>query len=340
MTSDYPNDSDGDALRRVVAGGSNMSRSMDIDFHIAAWEEVAAQSVAEEAARLGYRTRISFYEQDSDTGPHPPWTCTCTRTMVPDYDALITVQAELANIAHLFGAYVDGWGTFGNADSLAESPTDPHRQMGTSKMIYSGSQYPPMTGLGGRHARFHTYRDWVVNLPAVLFNTAFAILAIVTLCGIVFITRPRAVMHDIRPEMWLPLLLLTGPAQIYAQYLSWTTIFAGNAPTGPAIAVRQVRIPGLLRPAIAALWLCNFVVGFGIVVSLSKPHAGNPQPPPLAAIVIVTMIGFWLAFAANVYLLLAVRTLTLNERVLHRVWKFRLWFDLAMVVTGAIYYRL
>jgi hypothetical protein len=181
--------------------------------------------------------------------------------------------------------------------------------------------------------------EWVLNLPAVLFNAGFAILVIVTLSGIVFVTKPKVVMHDIPPWMWLPLLIVMTPAQIYGQFLSWTTIFMGKAPSGPAIAIRQRKIPDLLKPAVALLWLCNFCVGFGIVMSLSKPHPGNPAPS-IAAVVIVMMIAFWLAFAANVYLLLAIRTLTLNENVLNRVWKYRLWIDLVMVVCGTIYYQL
>jgi hypothetical protein len=186
---------------------------------------------------------------------------------------------------------------------------------------------------------FHGLWDWVSNLSAILFNTGFAILAIVTLCGIVFITKPKEVMHDIRPEMWLPLLIVMAPAQIYAQFLSWATVLAGKIPTGPAIALRQIQMPYALKPAVALIWACNFCIGFGIVVSLSKPHPGNPAPA-LAAVAIVVVIAFWLAFAANVYLLLAVGTLTSSESVLNRVWKLRLWIDLAMVVSGIVYYRL
>ena len=120
MTTDYPNDADGDALRRVVAIGSDMSRPMDIDFEIAAPDEATAKRVADEAAKLGYRTNIWFddEEQDLDDKPLPPWTCTCTTTMLAEYDAIIAVQAELDAIARPFGAYVDGWGTFGNAQKL------------------------------------------------------------------------------------------------------------------------------------------------------------------------------------------------------------------------------
>jgi len=180
--------------------------------------------------------------------------------------------------------------------------------------------------------------SWIANLPAVLFNTCFAILAIVTLCGIVFITKPQGVMHNIPPEMWLPLLLVMAPAQIYAQFLTWSTVFAGIVPTGVAIAQRQAPIPGFLKPVVILLWLCNFLIGFGIVVSLSKPNPGNP--PSLAALLIVLFIGSWLTLAANVYLLLAVRTFTSNQDLILRIWSLRAWIGLAMGIVGVIYYAL
>jgi hypothetical protein len=59
MVTDYPDDADGDALRRIEAGGSDMSKPMDIDFFIAASDEATAKVVAEKATELGYRPRES-----------------------------------------------------------------------------------------------------------------------------------------------------------------------------------------------------------------------------------------------------------------------------------------
>ena len=75
-------------------------------------------------------------------------------------------------------------------------------------------------GPGETINKTQTLLEWVTTLAAVLFNTAFSVLAIVTLCGIVFVTKPQDVMHDIPPDGWLPLLILMAPAQIYAQFLS------------------------------------------------------------------------------------------------------------------------
>jgi|SRR5208282_2767099 len=117
MTTDYPIDSDGDALRRLVATGSDMSKPMDIDFQIAAPDETTAKRVADEAAKLGYR--ISIHE----SMPCCPWTCECTKTMLAKYDAIIAVQTELNAIACPLAAYTDGWGTFGNAHKPPPPPS-------------------------------------------------------------------------------------------------------------------------------------------------------------------------------------------------------------------------
>ena len=117
MTTDYPNDSDGDALRRVVANGSDMSKPMDIDFQIAVPDEATAKRVADEASKLRYRIRV--YESTCC-----PWTCECTNTMLAEYDAIIAVQAELDAMARPLGGYADGWGAFGNAQT---PPTPPSR---------------------------------------------------------------------------------------------------------------------------------------------------------------------------------------------------------------------
>jgi regulator of RNase E activity RraB len=113
---DYPYDADGDALRRVAASGSDMSRPMDIDFQVAAPDESMATKIAAEAAQLGYRVRIWFDEgeQDPVEEDYLRWTCNCTKTMLPDHGAIVAAQDELDRIAKPLGACIDGWGTFGN----------------------------------------------------------------------------------------------------------------------------------------------------------------------------------------------------------------------------------
>jgi regulator of RNase E activity RraB len=95
---------------------------MDIDFQVAASDEATAKRVAEEAAKLGYRTSIYCDDEEADEEEAEveeggdPWTCECTKSMIPTYDAIIAAQLELDAIAQPLGAYSDGWGTFGNKD--------------------------------------------------------------------------------------------------------------------------------------------------------------------------------------------------------------------------------
>lgn len=117
MSQDYPNDADGDALRRVAVCGNDMSQPMEIDFHIAAPDEWTANRVAAEAVELGYATDVSFNATEldfEDTNESFLWTCTCTLKMVPKYAALLNCQVMLNQVTQPLGAFVDGWGTFGN----------------------------------------------------------------------------------------------------------------------------------------------------------------------------------------------------------------------------------
>jgi regulator of RNase E activity RraB len=117
MALNYPNDADGDALRSLAEAGCDMSRPAEIDFQVAAEDEAAARQVAASAARLGYKTEVVFDDEPPQPGedPLPPWTCYCVKAMVPTYDAIVAAQAELNRIAEPLGAYVDGWGSYGNA---------------------------------------------------------------------------------------------------------------------------------------------------------------------------------------------------------------------------------
>jgi regulator of RNase E activity RraB len=105
----FPNDADGDALRRLVNDGSDLSKPMAVDFQVAVPDEAAANKLAEVAYKLGYRVKIYASPECS-----LPWTCECSTRMVASYDALIAIQKELATLARPFRGHPDGWGSFGN----------------------------------------------------------------------------------------------------------------------------------------------------------------------------------------------------------------------------------
>ncbi len=103
----YPNDADGDALRRV-AERSDMSKPMDLDFAVDIPTQASGENVARLAAERGYKAAVELHE------PSQRWTCYCTKRMVPTYDAIIEAQKELDKLSAAFGGHSDGWGTLGN----------------------------------------------------------------------------------------------------------------------------------------------------------------------------------------------------------------------------------
>jgi hypothetical protein len=109
MTDDLPNGGDGEALRRIADGGSDLTKPMFVSFQVAVPDEASAKALAAVAAKLGYR--VSVYESPQCT---LPWTCECSTRMLATYQGVIAIQNELAEISKPFGGLPDGWGTFGN----------------------------------------------------------------------------------------------------------------------------------------------------------------------------------------------------------------------------------
>lgn len=110
MHHDFPNDADGDALRRLLNHGSDFTKPMTVDFQVAVPDETAANGLAGVVDKLGYRVRVYASQECS-----LPWTCECSTRMLAGYDGVIAIQAELARLAKPFDGYPDGWGSFGNA---------------------------------------------------------------------------------------------------------------------------------------------------------------------------------------------------------------------------------
>jgi hypothetical protein len=114
MADQLPNDSDGDALRRLIATGSDLSKELEIDFMVDVPDREIGLAFATTVESLGFRTEV---DQDLETGD---WTCYCSRRMVPSYDAIIAIQRTLEDVGRPYNAKPDGWGSFGNAGGEPE----------------------------------------------------------------------------------------------------------------------------------------------------------------------------------------------------------------------------
>jgi len=104
MSVTFPEDADGDALRRIASAGIDMSRPLEIDFFVAVPGREAGEAVARLAAHAGYRAELVRDEEDD------AWDCYCTKRMIPTYEAVVAAQRELDELSHPFGGRADGWG--------------------------------------------------------------------------------------------------------------------------------------------------------------------------------------------------------------------------------------
>ncbi len=103
-----PGDATGDALRRVMADGSDLTKPMVLDFQLDVPSEKAGSIIAEKARPLGFIVKV--YEDEG------AWTVECSRTMVATHAAITRIEEQLDEIARPHGGYSDGWGTFGNCE--------------------------------------------------------------------------------------------------------------------------------------------------------------------------------------------------------------------------------
>ena len=110
MTTQYPDDSDGDALRRVASTGSDMTLPMEIEFPVVIADEELAKKFSLVAARRGFK--VHLWKHDDD----PDWDVVCAIEMIPTYDDVVRIQRELTSLAAPYRGCCDSWGTFGNKD--------------------------------------------------------------------------------------------------------------------------------------------------------------------------------------------------------------------------------
>jgi len=100
--SDWPDDADGDALRRLEASGLDFSTPHHIDFNVDFERSPPPEAISALAARYGE----VLLEGDDEGQPyllfrvHAP----------PTYELVIRVQAEVSDLMEPFGGICDSWG--------------------------------------------------------------------------------------------------------------------------------------------------------------------------------------------------------------------------------------
>ena len=102
----YPNDANGDALRRMEEAGDDLTRPRNIDFTVVFTNADAAEKFANHFRVLGYTASVEFTE----TNKGFPWDVVIVKHMLPTHEGIGTFEDLLQHVASSFGGQNDGWG--------------------------------------------------------------------------------------------------------------------------------------------------------------------------------------------------------------------------------------
>lgn len=124
--TDYPDDVDGAVLADLAAQGVDMSQPLLIEFLVAVPDEVSANKTFQAMAAAGYKSYIEYDagepDDDGEIDPDdeefgPAWTVFASVRMIPEYEEIMRIQAELDQLALQFGGNSDGWGVMLEGDA-------------------------------------------------------------------------------------------------------------------------------------------------------------------------------------------------------------------------------
>lgn len=107
ISSGYPDDDNGDVLRRMERSGDDLSKSRDINFSVVFEDRSSAVQFVNALIADGVRAELE--SDDIDSGS---WDVTVTVPMVPTHGGITGVEDHLEKLATSLGGWNDGWGCF------------------------------------------------------------------------------------------------------------------------------------------------------------------------------------------------------------------------------------
>jgi hypothetical protein len=103
---EFPDDENGDVLRRMATNGDDLSLPRNVDFTVVFPNESAAQQFAMHFHELGYATSVEL----TATAESFPWDVVIVKHMVPLHRDIGSFENELQTVAGPIGGHNDGWG--------------------------------------------------------------------------------------------------------------------------------------------------------------------------------------------------------------------------------------
>jgi len=110
--SQFPDDENGDVLRRMAAQGIDLVSPRIVDFEHCFPVEASARSFLSAIDGTVLEARLIRPDPENGRG----WEVQCRERMVPTHDAITQTEVRLAEVAARFGGYPDGWGSLSNPD--------------------------------------------------------------------------------------------------------------------------------------------------------------------------------------------------------------------------------
>lgn len=102
--SEFPDDDNGNVLRRMKKEGADLSKPYDIDFEHLFESEKAASAMQKEVAGMGYKSEVDRNEEEKG------WDCRVVVHMKPTYEDITNTEEALGKVAEKHGGHSDGWG--------------------------------------------------------------------------------------------------------------------------------------------------------------------------------------------------------------------------------------
>lgn len=110
MVYHFPNDENGDVLRRMQENGDDLTQPRDINFTSVFPSKSVAEVFADHFKRLGYRVSV----EKTECVPELPWDVVVVKQMLPSHDGISEFEDTLEALALPFGGRNDGWGCLTN----------------------------------------------------------------------------------------------------------------------------------------------------------------------------------------------------------------------------------
>lgn len=105
-TNDFPNDETGQVLSEMQQAGIELDKAHKVVFFQLFENKEHAQKMVQ---YIDDNFEGISVELKPDEAPNV-WDVDCTKEMIPTYDAIMALEAELEEIAERFKGYNDGWG--------------------------------------------------------------------------------------------------------------------------------------------------------------------------------------------------------------------------------------